>query len=117
MLAKGLREHAYAVDIAPDGERATYQTSINDYDLIILDVLLPIKDGFQTCREIRASGSAVPIIMLTARDAVDDRVTGLDTGADDYLTKPFDFVSFSRGRVRCSAAKRRFFRRLSKSPI
>ena len=91
MLAKGLREHAYAVDIAPDGERATYQTSINDYDLIILDVLLPIKDGFQTCREIRASGSAVPIIMLTARDAVDDRVTGLDTGADDYLTKPFDF--------------------------
>jgi DNA-binding response OmpR family regulator len=91
MLAKGLREHAYAVDIAPDGERATYQTSINDYDLIILDVLLPVKDGFQACREIRASGSAVPIIMLTARDTVDDRVTGLDTGADDYLTKPFDF--------------------------
>lgn len=91
MLAKGLREHAYAVDIAPDGERATYQTSINDYDLIILDVLLPVKDGLQACREIRASGSAVPIIMLTARDAVDDRVAGLDTGADDYLTKPFDF--------------------------
>jgi two-component system copper resistance phosphate regulon response regulator CusR len=91
MLAKGLRQHTYAVDVAADGEEALYQASINDYDLIILDVLLPLKDGFEVCRELRASGSITPILMLTARDAVQDRVTGLDMGADDYLVKPFDF--------------------------
>jgi two-component system copper resistance phosphate regulon response regulator CusR len=90
MLGKGLREHAYAVDLAEDGEDALYRTSINDYDLVILDVILPRKDGFAVCRELRASGSTVPILMLTARDAVADRITGLDMGADDYLTKPFD---------------------------
>ncbi|HMF89505.1 MAG TPA: response regulator transcription factor [Candidatus Angelobacter sp.] len=90
MLAKGLREQAYAVDVAVDGEDALYRASVNDYDLIILDLLLPRKDGFTVCRELRAAGSAVPILMLTARDAVADRVRGLDTGADDYLTKPFD---------------------------
>src|SRR5262249_20048199 len=90
MLAKGLREQAYAVDVAVDGEDALYRASVNDYDLIILDLLLPRKDGFTVCRELRAAGSAVPILMLTARDAVRDRVRGLDTGADDYLTKPFD---------------------------
>ncbi len=91
MLAKGLREQTYAVDIAADGEAALYQASINDYDLIILDVMLPIKDGFEVCRELRAAGSAAPILMLTARDAVQDRIAGLDKGADDYLIKPFDF--------------------------
>jgi two-component system copper resistance phosphate regulon response regulator CusR len=91
MLAKGLREKAYAVDVAGDGETAIYQASINDYDLVILDVMLPVKDGFEVCREMRAAGSGVPVIMLTALDAVEDRVTGLDTGADDYLVKPFDF--------------------------
>jgi DNA-binding response OmpR family regulator len=91
MLAKGLREKAYAVDVAADGEAAIYQASINDYDLVILDVMLPLKDGFQVCREMRAAGSGVPVIMLTALDAVEDRVAGLDTGADDYLVKPFDF--------------------------
>jgi two-component system copper resistance phosphate regulon response regulator CusR len=91
MLAKGLREKAYAVDVAADGETAVYQASINDYDLVILDVMLPRKDGFQVCREMRAAGSRVPVIMLTALDAVEDRVAGLDTGADDYLVKPFDF--------------------------
>jgi two-component system copper resistance phosphate regulon response regulator CusR len=91
MLAKGLREKAYAVDVAGDGETAIYQASINDYDLVILDVMLPVKDGFEVCRELRAAGSDVPVIMLTALDAVEDRVTGLDTGADDYLVKPFDF--------------------------
>jgi DNA-binding response OmpR family regulator len=90
MLAKGLREQAYAVDVAADGEEALYQTSINDYDLVILDVMLPVKTGFEVCQQIRAAPSAVPILMLTARDAVEDRITGLDTGADDYLTKPFD---------------------------
>ena len=91
MLAKGLREQTYAVDIASDGEAALYQAAINDYDLIILDVLLPQKDGFAVCRALRAAESIVPILMLTARDAVADRIAGLDTGADDYLTKPFDF--------------------------
>jgi two-component system copper resistance phosphate regulon response regulator CusR len=91
MLAKGLRKQTYAVDIAPDGVEAVYQASVNDYDLIILDVMLPLKDGFEVCSELRAGGTTVPILMLTARDAVQDRVAGLDTGADDYLTKPFDF--------------------------
>ena len=90
MLAKGLREQAYAVDVAPDGEDALYRLTINDYDLVILDVMLPRKDGFAVCREVRATKSAVPVLMLTARDAVADRIAGLDTGADDYLIKPFD---------------------------
>lgn len=91
MLAKGLRRRAYAVDVAADGEEALYQASVNDYDLVILDVLLPLKDGFEVCRELRATGSTTPILMLTARDAVQDRIAGLDLGADDYLVKPFDF--------------------------
>jgi DNA-binding response OmpR family regulator len=91
ILAKGLREQTYAVDLAPDGEEAVYLAYINNYDLIILDVMLPLKGGFEVCRELRANGSAVPILMLTARDAVSDRISGLDLGADDYLIKPFDF--------------------------
>ena len=91
MLAKGLREQGYAVDVAGDGEEALYQQSINKYDVVILDVMLPRRDGFDVCRSIRSEGSKVPILMLTARDAVDDRISGLDSGADDYLTKPFDF--------------------------
>ena len=91
MLAKGLREQSYAVDIAADGEVALYQLSVYDYDLLVLDVMLPRKDGLQVCREMRASGLSTPVLMLTARDAVHDRVTGLDAGADDYLIKPFDF--------------------------
>ncbi|MDX6406866.1 MAG: two-component system, OmpR family, copper resistance phosphate regulon response regulator CusR [Blastocatellia bacterium] len=91
VVAKGLREHSYAVDIAGDGNAALYQASINDYDLILLDVLLPGPDGFEVCRELRARGDATPILMLTARATIDDRITGLDAGADDYLTKPFAF--------------------------
>ena len=91
MLAKGLREQTYAVDIAGDGEAALYQAFVNDYDLIVLDVMLPIKDGFEVCRELRAAGSTIPILMVTARESVHDRIEGLDTGGDDYLTKPFDF--------------------------
>ncbi len=90
-VAKGLRENAYAVDVAADGESALYQNAINTYDAIILDVMMPFKDGFAVCRELRASNVSTPILMLTARDAVADRVAGLDTGADDYLTKPFAF--------------------------
>jgi two-component system copper resistance phosphate regulon response regulator CusR len=91
MLAKGLREQAYAVDVATDGAAASYQAAIADYDAIILDVMLPVKDGLAVCRELRQDGLAVPILMLTARDGVDARVDGLDSGADDYLEKPFDF--------------------------
>ncbi|HEY1337116.1 MAG TPA: response regulator transcription factor [Bryobacteraceae bacterium] len=90
-IAKGLREQAYAVDIASDGEKALYHAAVNHYDLVILDVMLPIKDGHDVCRELRGAGFSAPILMLTARDAVDDRVAGLDSGADDYLVKPFDF--------------------------
>jgi two-component system copper resistance phosphate regulon response regulator CusR len=91
VLAKGLREQTYAVDVAADGETALFQVGTTDYDAVILDVMLPIKDGFAVCRTIRESGSVVPILMVTARDAVDARIEGLDCGADDYLVKPFDF--------------------------
>src|SRR4051812_27130497 len=91
MLAKGLREQAYAVDVATDGETALFRAGTTDYDAVILDVMLPRKDGFAVCRTLRASGSLVPILMVTARDAVEARIEGLDCGADDYLVKPFDF--------------------------
>jgi two-component system copper resistance phosphate regulon response regulator CusR len=91
MLAKGLREHAYAVDVAGDGEDAVYQAAVNDYDLVILDVLMPKRDGFDVCRDLRRRGMKAPVLMLTAKDEVADRVEGLDAGADDYLAKPFDF--------------------------
>lgn len=90
-LAKGLRENSYAVDIASDGEEAAYMATLSPYDIFVLDVNLPLKDGFQVCRELREAGTSKPILMLTARDAVDDRVSGLDIGADDYLVKPFEF--------------------------
>jgi two-component system copper resistance phosphate regulon response regulator CusR len=91
LIAKGLREQAYSVDVAADGEAAVFHAATSDYDAVILDVMLPLKDGFAVCRTIRDSGSGVPILMVTARDAVDARIQGLDCGADDYLTKPFDF--------------------------
>jgi two-component system copper resistance phosphate regulon response regulator CusR len=91
VIARGLREQSYAVDAARDGEEALYLAAVNQYDLFVLDVLLPVKDGYTVCRELRALGQRQPILMLTARDAVDDRVAGLDAGADDYLVKPFDF--------------------------
>ena len=90
-VAKGLREQAYAVDVVATGDEALYQAAINTYDLIILDVMIPGRDGFEVCRELRQSGQRMPILMLTARDAVEDRISGLDHGADDYLTKPFEF--------------------------
>ncbi|MDQ2855664.1 MAG: response regulator transcription factor [Acidobacteriota bacterium] len=88
-VTKGLREQAYAVDVSVTGDDAIYKASISDYDAIILDVMIPGRDGFQVCSELRAAGSGVPIIMLTARDSLQDRINGLDSGADDYLTKPF----------------------------
>lgn len=91
VLAKGLREQSYAVDVAADGHAAVFHAGTTDYDAVILDVMLPGRDGFSVCRTIRESGCAVPILMVTARDAVDARIEGLDSGADDYLVKPFDF--------------------------
>lgn len=90
-IKRGLEEEHYAVDVAYDGEEALDWTAVVDYDLIVLDVLLPKKDGIQVCGHLRAQGNKVPILMLTARDAVEDRVRGLDSGADDYLVKPFAF--------------------------
>src|SRR3954452_16358388 len=91
VLARGLREQSYAVDLASDGDAAVFQAAIVEYDAVVLDVMLPLKDGIAVCRTIRQSGSSVPILMVTARDAVDARIEGLDSGADDYLVKPFDF--------------------------
>ncbi|HEY2847715.1 MAG TPA: response regulator, partial [Pyrinomonadaceae bacterium] len=89
-VAKGLRENSYAVDHVTDGEGAIYKTQINTYDLLLLDVNIPSANGFDVCRRIRDAGGDIPILMLTARDAVEDRIAGLDCGADDYLIKPFE---------------------------
>jgi two-component system OmpR family response regulator len=91
LLARGLREESYAVDIANRGEDALWMAQATGYDAILLDVMLPGVDGFDVCRHLRAADVWTPILMLTARDQVDDRVTGLDAGADDYLAKPFAF--------------------------
>jgi two-component system copper resistance phosphate regulon response regulator CusR len=91
LLARGLREHAYAVDVAPDGPAALDLAGANDYDLIVLDVLLPGVNGLDVCSRLRADGVAVPILMVTARGGPDQRVEGLDAGADDYLPKPYHF--------------------------
>jgi len=90
-LKKGLKEEQYAVDVCYDGEEALFQAGVNEYDLIILDLMLPKKNGFSVCREIRREGNLTPILMLTVRDQVEDKVRGLQEGADDYLTKPFAF--------------------------
>jgi two-component system copper resistance phosphate regulon response regulator CusR len=92
MIAKGLKEQGYAVDTASDAEEAGYKVAISDYDLVILDIVLPGADGFSICQKLRKAGFASPILMLTGRDAVSDRVRGLDVGADDYLTKPFEYT-------------------------
>ena len=91
VVAKGLREHAYAVDVAADGAAALDQLSCSDYDLLILDVRLPRINGLDLCHRLRADDSAIPVLMLTARGGLDDRVQGLDAGADDYLAKPYHF--------------------------
>ena len=90
-ISKGLKEELYVVDVARDGGEALDFARSSEYDLIILDVRLPVRDGFSICRELRAGGCKTPVLMLTARDAVEDRVHGLNAGADDYLVKPFAF--------------------------
>lgn len=92
LIARGLREQTYAVDVVGNGKDAVSQAAVNSYDAIILDVMLPGGlDGFAVLRELRSRGMRTPVMMLTARDAVADRIMGLDSGADDYLNKPFDF--------------------------
>ena len=99
LLKRGLEEDGYAVDVAATGPDALWQAGEFGYDAVLLDLMLPGMDGVQVCRQLRAAGRWMPVLMLTARDAVEDRVRGLDAGADDYLTKPFSFAELS-ARVR-----------------
>jgi two-component system OmpR family response regulator len=92
LLRRGLAEEGLAADVARTGDDALWMAGSAEYDAIVLDVMLPGTDGFEVCRRLRESGSWAPVLMLTARDAVEDRVAGLDSGADDYLTKPFSFA-------------------------
>jgi DNA-binding response OmpR family regulator len=105
LIAKGLREHAYAVDVATDGAAALQQATAIPYDVVVLDLLLPTKHGLDVCREMRSNGNMAAVLMLTARDDVDDRIVGLDAGADDYLTKPFHFGELL-ARIRALARRR-----------
>jgi two-component system, OmpR family, response regulator len=104
LIRRGLREDGMAADVAVKGEDALWMAGATDYDAIVLDVMLPGADGFEVCRRLRADGVRSPVLMLTARDAVDDRVRGLDTGADDYLVKPFSFAELT-ARLRALARR------------
>src|SRR5438876_5327197 len=95
LVARGLREDGHAADVADRGEIALWMAQAVEYDAIVLDVMLPGLDGFDTCRRLRELGIWAPVLMLTARDAVSDRVNGLDAGADDYLVKPFSFAELA----------------------
>lgn len=95
LLKRGLQEDGYAVDVVGTGTDAVWQAKELSYDAVVLDVMLPGLDGMEVCRQLRRAGRWMPILMLTARDAVEDRVRGLDAGADDYLTKPFSFAELS----------------------
>ena len=109
LLARGLGEEGHAADVATTGEEALWMAGTERYDVIVLDVMLPGLDGFATCRELRAREIWTPVLMLTARDATEDRIEGLDTGADDYLVKPFAFgelLARLRALVRRAPAER-----------
>jgi two-component system, OmpR family, response regulator len=92
LIRRGLVEEGHAADVASSGEDAVWMAQAHSYDAIVLDVMLPRQSGFETCRQLRNEGVWAPVLMLTARDAVEDRVAGLDSGADDYLAKPFSFA-------------------------
>lgn len=91
-LKKGLEEECYIVDFSTNGDEGLYLASINTYDLILLDIMLPVKDGIEVCKSLRSSNIQTPIIMLTAKDSIEDKIKGLDIGANDYLAKPFSFA-------------------------
>jgi len=93
-IKRGLKEKGFAVDVAHNGDDGGFLAEVNPYDLIVLDIMLPGKDGIALCRQLRSAGVNAPVLMLTARDDVQDKVSGLDAGADDYLTKPFAFAEF-----------------------
>ena len=103
LLVRGLGEEGHPADLAPTGEEALWMARATPYDVIVLDVMLPGMDGFATCAELRAKNVWTPVLMLTARDALEDRVAGLDTGADDYLVKPFAFSELLARRSCASA--------------
>ena len=108
-IRRGLEQEGYSVEVCSDGDEAVLQAVDNDYDTIVLDVMLPGRDGFSICRQLRDRGRWAPILMLTARDAVEDRIRGLDAGADDYLVKPFAFgelLARVRAMVRRGAPER-----------
>jgi len=105
-ISRGLKEANYVVDIVSEGNQALFQAEVNPYDLIILDIMIPGRDGFSVCRLLRSKGIDVPILMLTARDSLKDRISGLDSGADDYLTKPFAFQELL-ARVRALLRRKR----------
>src|SRR4051794_9054328 len=108
-LARGLRADGYAVDVAATGDEALFAASVYDYDAVVLDVMLPGPDGVEVCRALREGGRWSPVLMLTARDGIRDRIRGLDAGADDYLIKPFDFgelVARVRALLRRGAPER-----------
>ena len=104
LIRRGLQEEGMAVDVAGKGKDALWKAGSTEYDAIVLDVMLPGIDGFETCRRLRDDGVWSPVLMLTARDAVEDRVAGLDGGADDYLTKPFSFAELL-ARIRALARR------------
>jgi two-component system OmpR family response regulator len=109
VLSRGLRKEGLSTDVTATGEDAIWMAASTPYDAVILDVMLPGIDGFETCRRLRSEAVWAPILMLTARDGIDDRVTGLDSGADDYLTKPFslrELLARLRALMRRSAAER-----------
>ena len=91
-LKKGLEEECYIVDFATNGDEGLYLATVNEYDLILLDIMIPIKDGIEVCKSLRSSNIQTPIIMLTAKDSIEDKIKGLDIGANDYLAKPFSFA-------------------------
>jgi len=105
-IRKGLSECGYAVDVAHDGEEALDWADVAEFDIVVLDVMLPVRDGIEVCRELRGRGVQTPVLMLTARDAIEDRVRGLDSGADDYLVKPFAFAELL-ARLRALARRER----------
>jgi two-component system OmpR family response regulator len=104
LIRRGLRENGAVADVATKGEDALWMAGSTEYDAVVLDVMLPGMDGFQVCKRLREDGVWSPVLMLTARDAVEDRVAGLDTGADDYLTKPFSFAELC-ARLRALARR------------